>query len=557
MKRGIRLLAGGGILLAALAIWNSVGAAPPDGIWKITLNDRDALIHLALVKVASKDGKAEVALTVPGVPILKDAKVEGATLAKGTLTFTLVNGPREFKVVAQVPENDKEPKHLKGVVLIGDKAVMPAVLQRSTEKEIENFLQESDELKTLQRAEAKDQARRYKELEDKFPDSPILVAGARAMLLKSLVDKADDALLREHVSRLQNLAKSFGPQLNDPTNLEIAKALVSKGRLGDVALPVIQALEKKLPADAPVGQAIPVKELLVAALKAAGKNDEAAKLQGEVDKINAKLDEDFEKENIAFKVDPFAGRKGKSSRVTLVELFTGAECPPCVAADAAFDAAIQAFKPTDAVFLEYHLHIPRPDALTNAASEARQEYYDEAIRGTPTFILNGGKGPGIGGPRQAAERGFKALSEEITKTLEEEATAKLALNVKKDGDKITVEAKADVEKANDKLRLRLVLVEDVVRYAGGNRQRLHHHVVRDLPGGVAGLAVKEKSTTQKVTFSVAEVREKLTKYMTDFAETRGFPTTARPVDLKKLKIVAFLQDDDSKEVLQAAQADVP
>ena len=45
-------------------------------------------------------------------------------------------------------------------------------------------------------------------------------------------------------------------------------------------------------------------------------------------------------------VKPFAGRKGKSDRAVLVELFTGAQCPPCVAADMAFDALPQTYKPT-------------------------------------------------------------------------------------------------------------------------------------------------------------------------------------------------------------------
>ena len=36
------------------------------------------------------------------------------------------------------------------------------------------------------------------------------------------------------------------------------------------------------------------------------------------------------------KVEPFAGSK-KDNRTVLVELFTGAQCPPCVAADIAFE----------------------------------------------------------------------------------------------------------------------------------------------------------------------------------------------------------------------------
>jgi hypothetical protein len=558
MVRRIRLLAVAGVLIVALAWWTGAHAAPTDGNWQLTLAVRDALIDMALVKITTKDGKAEVEMTSAGDPGLRGGKATAASLEKNTLTFTLSAGPRNFKFVAQVPEGEKEPKVLKGVIHVGNFAVLPAVLERTKlrEIEIEKAFHEPDELKTLHRAETKLLEQRYKELEEKYPNSPILMTGSRVVLATLLKEKADDAALKAAVDRLRKVAASFGPELEEPTDLEIAKAVVARGRLGEFALPIALAAEKKLPADAPVGVAIPAAEFVIAALKAAKKTDEANKRQADLDKINAHLDEVFEKENIAFKVEPFAGRKGKSTRVALVELFTGAECPPCVAADIGFDASIQAFKPTDAIFLEYHLHIPRPDALTSPASLTRQEYFK--IGGTPTFYINGNEGPGVGGGRQGGAGAFKELSAAIATALEEDASAKLALDVKRDGDKITIEATAsEVAKPNAGLKLRLVLIEDVARYAGGNRQRLHHHVVRDFPGGADGLTVKEKSATQKVVVSIPELREKLAKYLEEAEAEHGFPTSARPLDLKKLKVVAFLQDDDGKEVLQAIQADVP
>jgi len=41
-------------------------------------------------------------------------------------------------------------------------------------------------------------------------------------------------------------------------------------------------------------------------------------------------------------------------------------------------------------------------------------------------------------------------------------------------------------KPGDDARLRLVLVEESIRYVGGNKLRFHHQVVRALPGGVKG-----------------------------------------------------------------------
>jgi len=55
-----------------------------------------------------------------------------------------------------------------------------------------------------------------------------------------------------------------------------------------------------------------------------------------VAKLEARDYADYAK-TLPFKPEAFAGRKGKSDRGVLVEVFTGAECPPCAAVDLAFD----------------------------------------------------------------------------------------------------------------------------------------------------------------------------------------------------------------------------
>jgi len=60
-----------------------------------------------------------------------------------------------------------------------------------------------------------------------------------------------------------------------------------------------------------------------------------------------------------------------------------------VAADIAFDGATRAYSSKEAIFLQYHLHVPGPDPLTNAESEARAKYYGEEIEGAPTSLLAG------------------------------------------------------------------------------------------------------------------------------------------------------------------------
>jgi hypothetical protein len=113
-----------------------------------------------------------------------------------------------------------------------------------------------------------------------------------------------------------------------------------------------------------------------------------------------------------------------------------------------------------------------------------------------------------------------------------------------------------LEKPGDKVRLRFALVEEQVRYVGGNQVRFHHDVVRALPGGADGFPVKEKTTKQTASVSLAELRKNLSAYLDDFGKQHPFPNERRPLDLKKLRVVAFVQDDETKEVLQAAQVDV-
>jgi hypothetical protein len=101
-----------------------------------------------------------------------------------------------------------------------------------------------------------------------------------------------------------------------------------------------------------------------------------------------------------------------------------------------------------------------------------------------------------------------------------------------------------------------VLIEDVVRYVGSNGQRLHHHVVRALPGGDEGFAVGEGGK-HTASVNLGKLRKALDTYLTEFAAKRPFRDDERPMDLSWLRVVAFVQDDDSREILAARQVDVP
>ena len=56
---------------------------------------------------------------------------------------------------------------------------------------------------------------------------------------------------------------------------------------------------------------------------------------------------------------------------------------------------------------------------------------------------------------------------------------------------------------------------------------------------------------------LSELAKGLRNYLDASAKENPFPDDERPLALKRLKVVAFIQDDATKEVLQAVQADVP
>lgn len=365
------------------------------------------------------------------------------------------------------------------------------------------------------------------------------IKGLAEGLLK--MAKADS----ERMSALQLIANSL---LNSPS-----------GTVADLGLDYARQAHKMVKPDAPKMQKLAADKFLRIALASRGKKEEAEKLHAAIEKVEVELDAEFARANMPFEVKKFAGRKGKSDRVVLVELFTGAQCPPCVSADIAFDAALKAYTGKEVALLQYHLHVPGPDPLTNADSEARQRYYgDEDVGGTPAVLIDGKAGPALGGGKMHAEDRFEKLSEAVNTNLETEAEAKLKLTVKRDGSKIDIKADvSDAKGPGEKLKLRFVLVEETARFTGINGQRLHHQVVRAMPGGAAGLAVEKKDMALTASVDLDLVRKTLNAYLNGAATRFRQPWPDRPMELKKLKVVAFLQDDDSKKVLQAVTADVP
>src|SRR5262249_7997514 len=150
----------------------------------------------------------------------------------------------------------------------------------------------------------------------------------------------------------------------------------------------------------------------------------------------------LDKIDISVKPEKFAGRKTKSDRVVLVELFTGAQCPPCVAADLAFDALTKTYKPDEVILLQYHMHIPGPDPLTNPDNEARFEFYGDAVEGTPAVVMSGSPLESAGGSFEDGSGLYKAYRKTLDQLLERPGKAKVTASATRKGDKIDITAEA-------------------------------------------------------------------------------------------------------------------
>src|SRR6266540_2723353 len=159
----------------------------------------------------------------------------------------------------------------------------------------------------------------------------------------------------------------------------------------------------------------------------------------------------------------------RKDRVVLAEVFTGSGCPPCVAADLAFDAVLDRYERRDVAVLMYHLHIPRPDPMANAATQNRATFY--GVRGVPSYMIDGQAGGG-GGSREATEAIYNRFNPGIEKRLGVPSQAEIKLETALDGGVVKVRATvAKVESQSPSLKLNLALVEKSLRYGGENGVR--------------------------------------------------------------------------------------
>jgi hypothetical protein len=590
------------VLMVAVTALSARPADGPDGNWLLAFVTPVGETPVLILKAEHTDGglKLAVAAEPTGVKsTLQDVKVAGKEVSftlKRVQQVKMANGDTRDLTITQavtvalgadgksalgsmgddrtqtrvkLTRTDKAEFDAKGLAVRGPAAdawdrvtalgakANSLFLKYQREKDADAKKELVKEINAAQK-EANDKAPAvFREVIESHPDTPAATDAALNLLRSARQAKltADEAA--KLVAVAQKGAGPYGRRYSAATLGGVADALVMVKGLEKAALAAVEPVAAALTDADPAATRSRVLTTLKTALEKTGNADRAKEVQARLEKLETILDAEYLASVPPFKPTKYTGRKDPAaSRVAVLELFTGAQCPPCVAADVAFDALQKAYPATDLVLIQYHLHIPGPDPLTNAETETRAKYY--GVRSTPSTLFNGKLAAAGGGGMPQSETKFGQYREVIDPILEKGSDVKLAGEAKRAGDTVSVTVEvAGLNEPGEKVKLRLVLVEETVKYVGSNGLRFHHQVVRDLIGGADGVPVA-KLTAGKHTASVhlAKLKDKLAEYLDDFAVARPFPNPNRPLDLKGLRVIALVQDDESKEILQAAQFEV-
>lgn len=592
-------------VIALMALATSAPAAAPDiaGNWVFTTINPTGESNHCILKFETKDGKPSASVvfspenvetTVTGlratdsgvtVTVKQVRKLQGRSFAS-EYAFVGVGGKDEkiilgstgtdrFRTRAKLSATDKEtlgkddlvvrtllPEPMLKAQQLNSRALSAAAAAaREKDAEKKKELQKTA-VELRQEADEKIPAL-YREVIEKHADSPAALDAALTVLRGAARKKLSAADAMKFVKLVQEKGLPYGPLFVGISLAPIADLLANQTGLESVAVATIEPIAKAISDDQPAAVQSLVLSAYQTALTKAGKTAEAKVISVRVAKLEAKIDAEYLKSMPPFKPTVFVGRKDTSAnQVVMMELFTGAQCPPCVAADIAFDALQKSYKPTELVLVQYHMHIPGSDPMTNSDTMARWDYYrkhfPEGIRGVPSSLFNGKPATGGGGAMAASENKFQQYANVINPLLEKTSAVKLAGKAARTGDAITIAVEV-VNGDGDDMKLRLLVVEEVVKYAGSNGIRFHHQVVRAMPGGAEGIAIKDKAFKRSVTVDLADVRTGLTKYLNDYVAenpNRPFARPDRPMEMKAVRIIALVQNDKTGEVAQVMQIEV-
>ncbi|HVK12514.1 MAG TPA: hypothetical protein VM597_27440 [Gemmataceae bacterium] len=516
-----------GLLLAAPA----AAADGAIGTWRVSLpidtEGGETVLNL-LFLFGEADGKHVADFVDSAPPLGAEPKME-LTVKDDTVKFTFKFGPNNWSFDGKL---DPGGKRIKGSLDLG-RSIQLVELTRST-------------LKSL----SKDKFGMIRESLDQAETPQEFFNFLFAVLSQAGANKVKPEEVRAYADKATKLAEPFGLRWQRTIAFRLGDILAGQEAYTAIAVEQARLGERMIGRADDVATQLGALETLARVLRKAKKDADAKEVEGRVAKLEVRDYADYVRTMPPFKPEEFAGRKAKSDRAVLVEDFTSSDYTESVAVDLAFDALGRTFKPGEVVLLQYHLSLRgAPDPLAAKDAEARIEYYLEKNKRSPLGVYVAGKqDPNGGGAQvQQAKVRYQGYREAIEPLLEKPAGVKLTATASLKGNELTIKGTvADLEKPGEKVALRFALAEERVRYTGGNGLRYYHGVVRALPGGAKGFPLPKASAEQTVTVSLDDLRAAVAKA----AET------GPALGARGLKVVAFVQNDETNEVLHAVQVDV-
>lgn len=228
----------------------------------------------------------------------------------------------------------------------------------------------------------------------------------------------------------------------------------------------------------------------------------------------------------------------QSVRTVLVEEFTNAGCGPCASLNPALNSNLDAVEDQNVVALKYQTAGPGFDPMNRlnpTQVNERATHYN--ITGVPTAIVDG---TALSSPANATVQSLQNRQTETAPIL-----VKLSYEYTDTYDllaKVVIVNEGDEAYENGSAKLRVALSENEIKFdeaPGSNGEKVFHDVFRAFinEGGSAGMAVGTIAAGDSLVVNMETTRP-------------------RTYDLREMRAIAFVQNGDNGEMINAAIADV-
>lgn len=309
----------------------------------------------------------------------------------------------------------------------------------------------------------------------------------------------------------------------------------------------------------------------------------AKRNQGKTDGVEEYLNAEFKKSyRNPVRSEKYRKTAGRSDRTVLVEFITGAGCIPCIPFDYTFEKVLEDYSRKEIALLVYHWHAPSMDPLGNHSSDSRVKYY--GVNSAPNVFIDGKKFEAddsyYGGDGEQGE--IQPIADEVNaylkNSLEIPAGAAIKLKAERSGQKVSVNVDTDkLKDVSDDVTLQIALVENETAYSGENGLRFHPMVVRALAGDnkkrVFGFKVDpskpgkfeyvfdvDKIVSQNFAYYDTQTSERMQEFLARVGGkmpeginlTFAFNYKKNQIHSNHLSVIAFLQDNKTKRVLQSS-----